>query len=122
MSAVRTTRSGSPIDQRVLSFHTRAAGRSAGLPRGAPLSAHLAMRAISSSLSDGSFLKCWMPMSFSMYHGGITPARGPMPVRVLMLRAHGRTCSKVCSAIGATPPARWQFSQLRCRIGAMCLA
>ena len=115
------TRSGVPIDHDVLSFHTRGAGRSAGLPRGAPASAHLAISAISSSLSDGSFLKCWMPMSFSMYHGGITPARGPTPVRVLMLRAHGRTCSKVCSAIGATPPARWQFSQLRWRIGAMCL-
>ena len=84
-------RSGSPIDHRVLSFQTRAAGMSAGLPRGAPLSAHFAMSAISSSESDGSFLKCWMPMSFSTYHGGITPARGPTPVRALMLRAHGRT-------------------------------
>ena len=46
--------------------------------------------AISSSLSDGSFWNCWMPMFFSTYHGGITPAFGPMPVRCLMARAHGR--------------------------------
>ena len=29
-------------------------------------------------------------MFFSMYHGGITPACGPMPVRCLIARAHGR--------------------------------
>ena len=47
---------------------------SAGLPRGAPLSAHLAIVAISSSLSDGSLWNFWMPMLRSTYHGGITPA------------------------------------------------
>jgi hypothetical protein len=49
--------------------------------------------AISSSLSDGSPLNFWMPMFFSTNHGGITPARGPMLVRVLMARAQGRTSS-----------------------------
>ena len=68
-------------------------GRSAGLPRGAPLSDHFAISVISSSLSDGSFWNRWMPMFFSTYHGGMTPARGPMPVRCLMARAHGRTSS-----------------------------
>jgi hypothetical protein len=38
---------------------------SAGLPRGAPLSAHFAIVAISSSLSEGSCLNFWMPMFFS---------------------------------------------------------
>ena len=33
-------------------------GMSAGSPCGAPLSAHAAIFAISSSLSDGSFLNC----------------------------------------------------------------
>ena len=46
---------------------------SAGLPRGAPLSAHFAILAISSSLSDGSCLNFWMPMFFSTNHGGIAP-------------------------------------------------
>ena len=45
------------------------------------------------SLSDGSSLYCWMPMFFSIYQGGITPACGPMPVRCLMALAHGRTSS-----------------------------
>ena len=57
---------------------------SAGLPRGAPLSTHFAIIAISASLSDGSCLKPWMPMFFSTNHGGITPACGPSPVRVLI--------------------------------------
>jgi hypothetical protein len=68
-------------------------GMSAALPRGAPVSTHFAIIAISASLSDGSCLKPWMPMFFSTNHGGITPACGPIPVRVLIDRAHGRTCS-----------------------------
>ena len=60
-------------------------------------------------------------MFFSTYHGGITPAFGPIPVRCLIARAHGRASSYVDSDIGATPSARWQFSQLRCRIGATSL-
>ena len=94
MSLVLTIRSGVPIRQTELSAQTasRAAHRP-GLPRGAPLSAHVAIIATSFALSDGSSLYCWMPMFFSMYHGGITPACGPMPVRCLMARAHGRTSS-----------------------------
>ena len=61
-------------------------------------------------------------MFFSMYHGGITPARGPMPVRALIERAHGRASSYVMSGIGPAPFGRWQFWQLRCRIGAMSFA
>jgi hypothetical protein len=34
-----------------------------------------------------------MPMFFSTYQGGITPAFGPMPVRCLIARAHGRASS-----------------------------
>jgi hypothetical protein len=56
----------------------------------APVSAHFAISATSSSLRDGSFLICWIPMFFSMYQGSITPACGPMPVRCLMARAQGR--------------------------------
>src|SRR5262249_53999424 len=114
-----TIRSGVPMVQVFASSHVRGGGMSAGLPRAAPVSAHLAILAISSSLSDGSFLKLWMPMFFSMYHGGITPACGPMPVRCLIALAYGRTSSNVVSGIGATPSARWQFWQLRCRIGAI---
>src|SRR5262249_43124250 len=94
----------------------------AGLPCGAPLSAHRAIVAISASDSDGSFLYCWMPTFFSMYHGGMTPRCGPMDVRCLIARAYGRTSSYVTSDIGATPSDRWQFWHLRCRIGAMSLA
>ena len=79
---------------------------SAGLPRGAPLSDHFAIAAISASLNDGSCLNPWMPMFFSTNHGGITPARGPRPVRVLIDLAHGRTCSYVISGIGAPPSGR----------------
>ena len=45
--------------------------------------------AISSSESDGSSLNSWMPMVLSTCHGGISRAAD----RVLMARAHGRTCS-----------------------------
>ena len=68
-------------------------GMSAGFPRGAPLSVHAAMVAISSSLNDQSSLNRWMPMSFSMYHGGIVPILFRRPVRFLMERAQGRTSS-----------------------------
>ena len=72
---------------------TRAGGMSAGFPRGAPLSTHAAMVSISASLSEMSSLNVWMPTSFSMNQGGITPMRFLSPVRCLMLRAHGRTSS-----------------------------
>src|SRR5436190_21414600 len=60
-------------------------------------------------------------MFFSMYQGGITPRCGPIAVRCLIARAYGRTSSYVTSGIGATPSGRWQFWQLRWRIGAMSL-
>ena len=47
-------------------------------------------------------------MFFSTYHGGMTPACGPIPVRCLIARAHGRTSAYVTSDIGATPSGRWQ--------------
>ena len=62
-------------------------GMSAGLPRGAPLSAHHAILATSSSLSEMSFLYCWMPMPFSMNHGGIVPCLLRMLVRRLIAAA-----------------------------------
>ena len=68
-------------------------GRSAGLPSGAPLSAHIAIFSISSSLREMSSLKCWMPMSFSMNHGGMAPRLFRNCVRALMDRAQGRACS-----------------------------
>ena len=66
---------------------------SAASPRGAPLSTQAAMVAISTSLSDQSSLNRWMPMSFSMYQGGMTPMRLRSPVRCLIDRAQGRTSS-----------------------------
>ena len=82
---------------------------SAGLPRGAPLSTQAAIFAISSSESDGSSLNSWMPMVLSTCHGGISR----LLVRVLMARAHGRTCSYVVSGIGAISPVRWHAMQER---------
>src|SRR5438093_6704916 len=89
------TRSGWPIFQSSVVANDRVGGMSTGLPIGAPLSTHFAIVAISASLSDGSFLKCWMPIVLSTYHGGITPDRGPSPVRTLIERAHGPTSSYV---------------------------
>ena len=51
---ISTIRSGVPIAHARESAHWRGGGMSCGLPRGAPLSAHCAISAISSSLSDGS--------------------------------------------------------------------
>ena len=68
-----------------------------GSPFGAPASTHRTMVSISSSLSERSFLKCWMPTVLSMCHGGICRAA----TRALIDRAHGRVSSKVMSDIGA---------------------
>ena len=119
MFALLTIRSGVPILQVSASAHRLDGGMSAGFPRAAPLSAHLATSATSAALSDGSSLYFWMPMFCSMYHGGMTPAWGPIPVRCLIARAQGRTSSYVVSGICPPPPTLWQFSQLRCMIGAM---
>src|SRR5215213_7443144 len=91
------TRSGSPICHACVFWNSGIAGMSAGLPRGAPASTQAAILAICSSLSDGSSLKSWMPMVLSTCHGGISR----LVVRVLIARAHGRTCSYVVSGIGA---------------------
>ena len=61
-------------------------------PEMLPLAVQAAMAAISSSLSDQSSLNRWMPMSFSMYQGGMTPARGPRLVRIFIALAQGRAC------------------------------
>src|SRR5438270_12237947 len=50
------TRSGSPMVHLSESSKLRGGGMSAGLPRGAPLLVHFTILAISSSVSDGSFL------------------------------------------------------------------
>ena len=86
-------RSGSPIDHSSSLPKSSGGGRSAGLPSGAPLSAQVAIFSISSSLSEMSSLNCWMPMSFSMNHGGMAPRLLRSAVRALMARAQGRTCS-----------------------------
>ena len=101
---------------------TRGGGRSAGLPRGAPLSTQRAINPISSALRETSSLKSWMPTVLSMNQGGITPTGLSRLVRCLMLRAQGRTSSYVISDIGAMESGRWQFWQLRWRIGAMSRA
>ena len=68
-------------------------GMSARSPRGAPLSAQAAIFAISSSVSEGSFLNSWIPISRSMNQGGMTPGLSRSPVRCFMALAHGRTSS-----------------------------
>src|SRR5712691_1724683 len=101
---------------------------SAGLPRGAPPSAHFAILAISSSLREGSCLNFWIPMfkhdpslseeekegsclNFwipmfrSTKNGGIAPLWLRRAVRVFMALAQGLTSSYVTSDIGATPSA-----------------
>ena len=77
---------------------------SAATPMGAPLSTHAATIAISSSLSDGSSLNCWMPMFLSICQGGISR----FTTRFLIDRAHGRTSWYVTRDIGAISPWRWQ--------------
>ena len=74
ISFVLTIRSGCPAIQVSLLGNTLGGGMSAGSPSGIPFSTHAAIAATSQSLSDGSFLKCWIPMSFSTYQGGIAPA------------------------------------------------
>ena len=84
-------RSGSPMFQASTFVKSSDVGMSAGLPCGAPLSTQVAIIAISSRLSDGSSLKCWMPRSRSTNQGGMDPRAFARPVRALIDRAHGRT-------------------------------
>ena len=89
-----TIRSGSPTVQVAPSGHSMAGGMSAGLPRGAPASTQSAIRAISSLLSEMSFLKRWMPTFFSMNQGGIrSGSLSGREVLSLIARAQGRTSS-----------------------------
>src|SRR5262245_1269619 len=92
----------------------RAGGMSAGFPRGAPLSAHFTIVAISASVNEGSFLNFWIPIVRSMWNGGISRAA----TLVFIVFAHGRASSYVMSDIGAISPGRWQVTHERCRIGA----
>jgi len=82
-----TMRSGVPMPHSLLSANVFGAGSSAGLPSRAPASTHCTMVAISASVSDASFLNCWMPMVRSMNHGGISRR----DTLFLMERTHGRT-------------------------------
>ena len=75
--------------QALVSANWRGAGMSAGLPRGAPASTQRPIVAISSLVSDGSFLNEVMPIDLSMWKGGISCDA----VRALMERAHGRASS-----------------------------
>ena len=86
-------------------------------PFGMPPSTQRTRVAISSSESDRSFLKCWMPTVLSMCHGGIWRET----TRALIDCAHGRVSSKVTSDIGAMYPGRWHAWHFSWRIGATSL-
>src|SRR5262245_15355481 len=96
--------SGVPIRQVLSASCAGIGGMSAALPCGAPLSTHLAIVAISASVSDGSFLYSWMPMVLSTNHGGISR----FVTRLLIDCAHGRASLYVSSDIGAISSGRWQ--------------
>src|SRR4051794_23744532 len=68
-----TTRSGAPrfSDNNHASSlgHLTGAGKSRLSPNGDPESIHLTIVSISPSLSDRSFLNCWIPIFLSRYHG-----------------------------------------------------
>jgi hypothetical protein len=100
-----TITSGLPMYHWLMSANWRGAGMSAMLPFGAPLSTHLVIVAISSSVSDGSSLNLVMPTFRSMCHGGISRLATFWRIE----RAHGRASSNVRSDIGAIAPGRWQF-------------
>ena len=75
---------------------------SLGFPRGAPASIHRTIVSICSSLSDMSFLKCWMPNDLSRCHGGMVR----VSTRCLIALAHGRVSSYVMRDMGAIDPLR----------------
>ena len=80
-------RSGSPAAHTTSSSNSSGGGRSAGSPSGVPSRRHASSVSISHSWRDMSSLKCWMPMSFSTYHGGIAPARSRIWVRRAIMLA-----------------------------------
>src|SRR6185436_2366983 len=96
-------RSGVPMRHVLISSICGMAGMSLGLPCGAPASAHFEIVAISSSVSDGSFLYFWMPMVLSRNHGGISC----LVTRFLIDCAQGRASWYVRSDIGAISSGRW---------------
>src|SRR4051794_36657019 len=117
------TRSGSVCPNIEAKFQPCSFGHSFGFgmsltsPFGAPASTHFTMVATCSSLSERSFLKCWMPTDLSMFHGGIWCDS----TRVLIERAQGRDSSNVTRDIGAIDSGRWQASHFSWKIGAMSL-
>ena len=92
MSLVLTIMSGVPMRHTVSSTAALGGGMSAPGYRTAPVSARLAIFATSRSLRDGSSLCFWMPMFFSMYHGGIASV-GSDAGALLDGARHGRTSS-----------------------------
>ena len=121
ISCVLTIRSGVPIAHVVpVGVDLARGGMSAGLPRGAPLSAHFAIFAISVvaqrrivlELLDADVLLD-VP---GRHHAGLRADAGAL---LDGARPRPRPLRRSTSDIGATPSARWQFWQLRCRIGAM---
>src|SRR5216117_2116842 len=99
-SGVEITRSGGPMVHSFAAANVGGAGRSAGLPRGAPASIHRAMVAISASASDRSSLNFWIPTFRSMYQGGISR----VDTFCRIDRAQGRASSYVSNDIGAIEP------------------
>ena len=90
-------------------FHTSSlanvfgGGMSFGSPCGAPASTHRTMVSICSSVSERSFLKCWMPTVLSMCHGGIcraaTRALIDLRPRARLLVGHERHRRDVARAV-----------------------
>ena len=88
---VLTMRSGSPAVHFKLSSKTSGSGECRGSPLGVPFLAQVDIAAISASLNDGSFLYPCMPIFFSIYQGGIAPARSRSPVLYSISPAKGAT-------------------------------
>src|SRR4051812_29579121 len=98
------------------SANVGAAGRSDGLPSGAPPAAHRAITFFCSAESRRSFAN--VPGAASAYHGGMLRSA----TRRLIACAHGRASAYVRSDIGAISPARWQLTQFAYKIGATSCA
>ena len=80
----------------------RGAGMAAGSPSGAPASTQRTMVSISSSLSEMSFLKSWIPTVLSICQGGMIR----FETLCLINGANRLTCSYVSSGIGPIEPGR----------------
>src|SRR6266852_2057832 len=97
------TASGCPISHSLA--YVGGAGRSAGLPSGAPAFTHCTIVFFSASLRRRSLRNS--PCEGSACHGGIVP----FDTRVSIDFAHGRASLNVSNDIGATVSGRWQFVQ-----------